>query len=175
MHRLEGAAAVEGFQHAGEDESGQPHREGHRRLAEGAQLVTEVQHKRVHEAEKEDGLPHIAAHGALAQRREGPQHRGQRCAGRKSLLYWLQHQRESGQDTGASEDAEERVGIIGRIRPALLDDPKRAQRPQGTDNHGNDHRDGDPAQEGGAVRGDVGKHALARPHKAHQHDGQVHQ
>ena len=42
MHRLEGAAAVEGFQHAGEDESGQPHREGHHRLAEGTQLVTEV-------------------------------------------------------------------------------------------------------------------------------------
>ena len=95
MHRLEGAAAVEGFQHAGEDESGQPHREGQRGLAEGAQIVAEVQREWVHEEEKENGLPYVAAHGALAQRRKGPQHCGQWRAGRKPLLHRLQQQGEA--------------------------------------------------------------------------------
>ena len=89
MHGLKRSAAVEDFQHAGSDKRGQPHREGQRGLAKGAQLVAEVQREWVHEEEKENGLPYVAAHGALAQRRKGPQHCGQWRAGRKPLLHRL--------------------------------------------------------------------------------------
>ena len=54
-----------------------------------AGALAEVQREWVHEEEKENGLPYVAAHGALAQRRKGPQHCGQWRAGRKPLLHRL--------------------------------------------------------------------------------------